>query len=87
MATNTRNIEIDYVLAMKAEANFNTMGISLADGINALLSQAIEMEEFKKLFNKMRNNVVNSDDFLTEEEINAEINAARMDRKTRSQRV
>ena len=81
MAANTRNIEIDSSLAVEAEKNFNKVGLSLVDGINALLRQAIDREVYIRLFDKMRGDVVKSGDFLTDEEINAEINAARIGRK------
>jgi antitoxin component of RelBE/YafQ-DinJ toxin-antitoxin module len=81
MVANTRNIEIDSSLAVEAEKNFNKIGLSLVDGINALLRQAIEREVYIRLFDRMREDVIKSGDFLTDEEINAEINSARMDRR------
>jgi hypothetical protein len=83
MAVNTRNIEIDYSLAIEAEENFNSIGLSLVDGINALLRQVIERDGYIRLFNKMRDDVVKDGDYLTDDEINAEIKAARTERKAR----
>jgi len=88
MLATTRNIEIEYVLANEAEKTFDTMGLSLSDGISFILRQVIqqksmpsERDEFKKFFNEMRARIVNSCDYLTEEEINAEIKASRAEKK------
>ena len=81
----------------------NTIIIQLDDGtdINAAYSYLKKLypkskitkqtnqahKEALELFAKMRTEVIKSDNFMTDDEINAEIQAARTERKTRNNKT
>ena len=88
------NIKIDRDLKSEADALFNAMGMTLSTAVNIFVRQAVQEQaipfqiqlnekgQFHKLLDSMRADGAKRG-FMTEEEINAEIQAARAEIKSR----
>ncbi|MCL2826134.1 MAG: type II toxin-antitoxin system RelB/DinJ family antitoxin [Eggerthellaceae bacterium] len=90
------NIKIDRDLKREADLLFNEMGMTLSTAVNVFVRQAIqeqaipfqihlnEKAQFHKLIDEMRA-VASEHGFMTDEDIEAEIQAARMDTRMQDQ--
>lgn len=88
METTTLNIEIDKELCQEAESLFSALGMTFTTAVNVFVRQAVqekaipfairldEKQQFHMLLDNMRT-IAASHGFLSEQEINAEISAAR----------
>jgi len=89
------NIKIDRDLKREADALFNAMGMTLSTAVNVFVRQAVQEQaipfqiqlnekgQFHKILNSMRANAAMRG-FMTDEEINNEIKAVRMEIKSGS---
>ena len=89
------NIKISRSLKDEADILFNAMGMNLSTAINIFVHQAVaeqampfqiylnEKAQFHKLLENMRTHA-SKHGFMSDDEINAEISAARSKNKTRS---
>jgi DNA-damage-inducible protein J len=87
------NMDIDYDLKREADALFGAMGMSLSTAISIFVRQAVqeqampfqirmdEGEQFHELLDAMRADA-RQQGFMTDEEISAEIQAARAEIRT-----
>ena len=87
------SIKIDRDLKREADALFNALGMTLSTAVNIFVRQAVqeqaipfqihlnERARFHKQLNNMREEAT-ARGYMTEEEIDAEIQAARMDMKS-----
>ena len=92
LAVTSLNIKIDRDLKAQADNLFNRMGMNLTTAVNVFVRQAVQEqaipfqirlndgEKFHKLLDDMRAKA-EKHGFMTDEEINAEIQAARMETK------
>ena len=88
------SINMDRDLKLEADALFNAMGMTLSTAINVFVRQAVQEQampfqihlddkgQFHKLLDSMRANAMQHG-FMTDEEINAQIQAARSEMKSR----
>jgi len=86
------NIKIDRDLKAKADVLFNRMGMTLSTAVNVFVRQAVQeqaipfqirlddRESFHNLLDSMRDKAARHG-FMSDEEINAEIQAAREEAK------
>jgi DNA-damage-inducible protein J len=92
------NIKIERDLKREADALFNAMGMTLSAAVNIFVRQAVqeqaipfqiklnEKRRFHKLLEKMEAEA-EMRGYMTEEEINAEIQAARAERAAEKDKV
>jgi len=88
----TLNVKIDRDLKYEADTLFNAMGMTLSTAINVFVRQAVQEQaipfqihlnergQFRKLLTSMRAEA-EAHGYMTDEEINAEIQAARAEIK------
>lgn len=93
--TTNLNIKVDRELKSQADALFNAMGMTLTTAINVFIRQAVQdqaipfqirldkKEQFHKLLDTMRN-TASERGFMSDEQINTEIAAARIEIKKQS---
>lgn len=96
--TTNLNIKVDRDLKSQADILFNAMGMTLTTAVNVFIRQAVqdqaipfqirldEKKRFHGLLDDMRN-VAAEHGFMSDEQINAEIAAARAEMKQQSVRA
>jgi DNA-damage-inducible protein J len=96
--TTSLNIKVDRDLKAQADALFNAMGMTLTTAVNVFIRQAVQEQaipfqirlddknQFHKLLDGMRGEAAERG-FMSDEEIDAEIQAARTDMKARGTRI
>jgi DNA-damage-inducible protein J len=92
--TTSLNIKVDRDLKTQADTLFNAMGMTLTTAVNVFIRQAVQEQaipfkihlddknRFHELLDSMRSEAAKRG-FMSDEEINAEIQAARAEMKAR----